>query len=224
MIGILLPVHNEERRLGACLESLLQASRHPGLNDEPVTILAVLDSCTDHSADIAQEYGIATLDLRVRNVGRARAAGARYLLAQGARWLASTDADSSVATDWLVEQLALNVDAVCGTITLSARDCDLSAATQALFERDYRHQDGHRHIHGANLGVSASAYVRAGGFPFLSCHEDVQLVRQLEHSGARIAWSCKPQVTTSARLDARTREGFGAYLQSLEKIADKPSH
>ncbi|WP_122315415.1 glycosyltransferase family 2 protein [Pseudomonas cichorii] len=224
MIGILIPVHNEEKLLGACLESLLQASRHPGLNGEPVTILVVLDSCTDHSADIALQHGVITLDLSARNVGQARAAGAHYLLSHGARWLASTDGDSNVAADWLVEQLALNADAVCGTITIPRQGNGLSAKVQKLFEQHYQHREGHRHIHGANLGISASAYVRAGGFPFLTCHEDVQLVRELERSGARIAWSCKPQVTTSSRLDPRASGGFGDYLRSLSEGSAESGH
>ncbi|GFM81264.1 glycosyl transferase [Pseudomonas cichorii] len=224
MIGILLPVHNEEKLLGACLESLLLASRHPGLNGEPVTILVVLDSCTDHSANIALEHGVITLALKARNVGQARAAGARYLLAHGARWLASTDGDSNVAADWLVEQLALDADAVCGTITLAMQNNGLSATAQTLFEQHYQHREGHRHIHGANLGVSASAYLRAGGFPFLTCHEDVHLVRQLERSGARIAWSCRPQVTTSTRLDPRASGGFGDYLRLLSEGSSESGH
>ncbi|MBX8537555.1 glycosyltransferase [Pseudomonas cichorii] len=224
MIGILIPVHNEEKLLGACLESLLQASRHPGLNGEQVKILVVLDSCTDHSADIALEYGVNTLDVTARNVGQARAAGAGYLLEQGARWLASTDGDSNVAADWLVEQLALDADAVCGTITLPMQENGLSAAVQTLFEQHYQHRDGHRHIHGANLGVSAAAYLRAGGFPLLACHEDVHLVRQLELSGARIAWSCRPRVTTSTRLDPRASGGFGDYLRSLAEGSSESGH
>jgi hypothetical protein len=34
---------------------------------------------------------------------------------------------------------------------------------------------GHHHVHGANLGMSASAYGAAGGFPPLRTHEDVAL-------------------------------------------------
>jgi hypothetical protein len=78
--------------------------------------------------------------------------------------------------------------------------------------------DGHRHIHGANLGISATAYLRAGGFPPLACHEDVHLVSQLERCGARIAWSCRPRVTTSTRLECRAVGGFGDYLRSLAEV------
>ncbi|MEE4732631.1 glycosyltransferase [Pseudomonas alliivorans] len=215
MIGVLIPVHNEERLLDQCLETVLMAAAHPGLNGEQVEVLVVLDSCTDHSAEIARLYGVMTLDIQARNVGQARAQGAAFLLDRGARWLACTDGDSSVASDWLAEQLALNADAVCGTVTPGAWDKGVSVAAQTTYNALYQHRDGHRHIHGANLGVSSMAYLRAGGFPALACHEDVHLVRQLELCGARIAWSCRPRVTTSTRLDSKARGGFGDYLRSL---------
>lgn len=215
MIGVLIPVHNEEQLLDLCLETVLQAAHHPGLNEEPVQVLVVLDSCTDRSAKIAHFYGVSTLEVNARNVGLARAAGADWLMDRGARWLACTDGDSSVAADWLVEQLALDADAVCGTIQPGQWHDGISAAAQIAYHQHYQHRDGHRHIHGANLGVSSSAYRRAGGFPSLACHEDVHLVRQLERCGARIAWSTRPRVITSTRLDSRARGGFGDFLRSL---------
>lgn len=215
MIGILIPAHNEEQLLGVCLETALKAGQHPALNNEHVVVLVVLDSCTDASAAIARRYGVQTLEVNVRNVGQARAAGATVLLEQGARWIACTDGDSSVAQDWLVEQLALNADAVCGTVTPGAWHDSIPVNAQIRYQQSYQHRDGHRHVHGANLGVSAAAYRKAGGFPPLACHEDVQLIRQLELNGARIAWSCRPRVITSTRLEARATGGFADYLRSL---------
>ncbi|TFY91297.1 glycosyltransferase family 2 protein [Pseudomonas nabeulensis] len=215
MIGILIPVHNEEDLLGECLEAALIAAHHPGLLGEPVQILVVLDSCSDASAEIAQTFAVERLELHVRNVGHVRGVGARHLLNQGARWISCTDADSRVAPDWLVAQLALEADAVCGTVTVDAWSEGFDPAAQIRYHQAYQAHDGHRHIHGANLGISAGAYVRAGGFEPLACHEDVQLVRDLERSGALIAWSHSPQVVTSARLASRAQGGFGDYLRSL---------
>ncbi len=76
--------------------------------------------------------------------------------------------------------------------------------------------DGHRHIHGANLGLSATAYRRAGGFAAIPCHEDVALVRALQRAGMGIAWSAKPRVATSARMRGRAKGGFADYLAGLQ--------
>ena len=215
MIGVLIPVHNEEALLAECLKAAVIAANHPALLGERVQVLVLLDSCSDCSAQIAQAYPVHSLSVQARNVGRVRGIGARHLLNQGARWIACTDADSRVAPDWLVAQLALGVEAVCGTVTVDAWSEGFDPAAQIRYHQAYQARDGHRHVHGANLGMSAGAYVRAGGFEPLACHEDVQLVRNLQRCGASIAWSHNPQVITSARLDCRAEGGFGDYLKSL---------
>ncbi|MBB4862173.1 glycosyltransferase involved in cell wall biosynthesis [Pseudomonas nitritireducens] len=214
MIGVLVPAHNEAQLLGACLASLRQAALHPGLDAEPVCILVVLDACTDDSEAVANACGVAVLRVEQRNVGHARRAGAARLLEQGARWLACTDADSSVDHDWLVRQLAFGAEAVCGTV----RVADWSPRSEQVRLRHAEHYqagEGHRHIHGANLGVCAQAYRRVGGFRPLPVDEDVHLVRDLERSGAHIVWTHQTCVTTSARRDCRARHGFGEFLDQL---------
>lgn len=211
MIGVIVPAHNEEALLAPCLAALIAASRHEDLAGETVRIVVVLDDCDDFSGAIARAYGVETLALKVRNVGIGRSTGADFLLADGARWLAFTDADSRVSRGWLVAQLSLEADAVCGSIAVD----DWTAhphSVREYFRKTYVDADGHRHIHGANLGVSADAYRRAGGFPPLTCSEDVALVDRLIAIGARIAWSAAPRVITSARAAARARGGFGDTL------------
>lgn len=219
MIGIIIPAHNEERYLDACLHAARIAAGHSALCGEPVRITVALDSCTDGSLAIvaqhaAQEQGIDGICVDAHNVGIARAAGARHLLKFGARWLAFTDADTQVSPDWLVQQLRLNVDVVCGTVAVNdwSPHHDDAELLRSHFRNSYTDADGHRHIHGANLGVSAAAYLRAGGFEPLACSEDVALVEALQRSGAQFAWSAAPRVNTSARRDAKARGGFGDTL------------
>lgn len=214
MIGIVIPAHNEEKFLPACLRAAQLATRHPALGGEPVGIVVVLDSCTDRSGLIAGQSGAFAVGIHARNVGVARAAGASVLLGKGARWLAFTDADSRVAPDWLVAQLALKAEAVCGVVTVDDWS-EHDAATRAAFYRSYVDADGHRHVHGANLGVSAPAYHRAGGFPPIACSEDVALVDMLIATGTTIAWSAAPRVVTSARIASKARGGFGDTLAAL---------
>ena len=101
MIGVVVPVHNEEDCLEACLMALRVAAMHPGLNQEPVVMVVVLDDCSDNSTVIAARHAtgpMTCLTIAARNVGMARHAGAEHLLARNARWLAFTDADSRVAS------------------------------------------------------------------------------------------------------------------------------
>jgi glycosyltransferase involved in cell wall biosynthesis len=214
VIGVVVPAHNEAALVGDCLAAAVRAAQHPGLNGESVEIMVVLDHCTDDTADIVAAWPVDALTVSLRNVGAARAHGAEALLARGARWLAFTDADSVVAADWLVQQLQLETDVVCGTIQVDewSDHAQHAASLHRHFLRTYNDADGHRHIHGANLGISANAYRQVGGFLPLATSEDVALVEALQHAGARIAWSAAPRVVTSARRCARAPAGFAAAL------------
>ncbi|RON42201.1 glycosyltransferase family 2 protein [Pseudomonas brassicacearum] len=218
MIGILIPAHNEEALIEQCIRAALRAACHERLEGETVLVLVVLDSCTDRSSEIVESYPVHSLAIEARNVGQARAAGARFLLDRGVRWISCSDADSRVAKDWLVAQLDLGADAVCGTVTVDQWTAAFDESAQIRYHKHYQARDGHRHIHGANLGISAEAYRRAGGFAPLASDEDVQLVRQLERCGANIAWSQRPQVLTSGRLDSRARGGFGDFLRNMTQL------
>lgn len=134
MIGVVVPAHQEEALLGACLASVAVAAARV---DVGVLVVVALDACTDASAEIARAAGAETVAVQARCVGVARAAGAARVLAAGARWVASTDADSIVAPDWLEVQLGhasgagARADAVCGLV----RVADWVAASRARAPR-----------------------------------------------------------------------------------------
>jgi glycosyltransferase involved in cell wall biosynthesis len=215
MLGVVVPAHDEEQHIGDCLQALRMATRCPQLNGEKVLIVVALDACTDQTERIARSWGAATIVVDARNVGIARARGAKHALDAGARWLAFTDADSIVAPDWLSAQLAQRSDAVCGTIEV--RDWGSYGESMRLHHAaTYTDADGHRHIHGANLGVTAEAYEGVGGFQPLISSEDVALVEALHLNGASIAWSAAPRVVTSARREYRAPGGFGETLRRVE--------
>ncbi|CAN7681072.1 glycosyltransferase [Acidovorax sp. LjRoot117] len=215
MIAVIVPAHDEEAHIVPCLLSLLKAASCPCLSGELVSIFVVLDDCSDRTEMLAQSFeGVRTVCTKSRNVGAARDVGAKAAMAAGARWLAFTDADSEVAPDWISQQLGLHADAVCGTVQV--RDWSAHCnEVQLQFHSLYQDRDGHRHIHGANLGITAKAYHAAGGFPPLVTGEDVALVHSVERRGLSIAWTAAARVTTSARRHFRAPGGFGATLVRL---------
>lgn len=222
MIGIVIPAHNEEDRLAAAIAAAITAATHPLLDGRAVLIVVVADACTDRTVSVARAAGVAALEVDFRNVGRARQAGAEFALAHGAQWLACTDADSTVAPDWLVQQIGLNAEAVCGCVWVDDWSVHPEVAEHLAseFAAHYRHADGHSHIHGANLGCSAQAYRRSGGFQPLASDEDVAFVRALQKAGVSVMFSAAPRVVTSARADHRAPRGFGAtVLQSAERLS-----
>jgi len=221
-VGVVVPAHNEEELLPGCLAALRSAcDQIPRI---PVHLIVVADSCRDRTAEQARQAGVTTITIHARNVGAARAAGLRTALRRiaqakpSATWLATTDADTLVAPDWLARQLRYanqGWEAVIGTVTV-ADWSEHPAQIPNVFAARYRHDSGsHPHVHGANLGVNAEAYLAAGGFPPLRTGEDHALVARLTAAGRRILPATDVTVVTSARRVARAPRGFGHLLTTL---------
>ena len=73
----------------------------------------------------------------------------------------------------------------------------------------------HPHVHGANLGIRASAYLAAGGFTPLRTAEDHALVAAAARAGCSVLRASDIPVRTSARRQARAPIGFGHLLRTL---------
>ncbi len=222
-IGAIVPARNEQQLLPACLAALDAAAANASL---PTTVIVVLDACSDNSAGVLARASwrsverLIVLESDRGNVGYARRLGAAALLAEyraDELWLANTDADSVVPPDWFVRQLchqARGAAAVLGTVEV-ADWSGHSGETSHRYQRNYRAVDGHRHTHGANLSLSATAYLAAGGFPCLAADEDVALTNRLIATGLPIAWAADLPVRTSARLVGRSPAGFAGHLRTL---------
>jgi glycosyltransferase involved in cell wall biosynthesis len=186
-VAVVIPARNERASLPGCLRATLTAALCVPI---PVVIVVVLDASDDGSAELAGQYGpdVHFVSVDVRNVGAARAVGfgyARSLYDQGIQcWFATTDADTRVEPRWLVHQLNVGADMVLGP----------------------------QHVHGANMGFSARAYWRVGGFSRLASGEDVDLVTRFEAAGYRVHRDTDLSVRTSARAPARAPRGFAHRL------------
>jgi glycosyltransferase involved in cell wall biosynthesis len=223
LIGVVVPAHNEQDLLPACLASLRRAAR--ALHGTQVHLVVVADACRDRTVQVARRGGAAVVTVGARSVGAARAAGVREVLRRARHldpadvWLSTTDADTLVPARWLREHARYGNqgwDAVVGTV----RVADWSAyrpEVRSLFRARYGTGTGpHAHVHGANLGFRAAAYLRAGGFPDLPTAEDRALVAALSASGGRVRRTRGLTVVTSARRQARVPDGFSDYLAKLE--------
>jgi glycosyltransferase involved in cell wall biosynthesis len=219
-IGVVVPVKNEEQTLAQCLDGLEVAASRVAM---PVTVIVVLDACTDNSASVVAGFhagGAEAITVEASNVGSARAAGMTELLSRhgaSGTWLATTDGDSVVPERWLAAHLRhaeAGARVVAGTVAVQDWE-DRSSAVRDRARLDYRGRRPH-HIHGANLSFAATAYTAAGGFKPIACNEDVQLVDAFRANAEPIAWATDIPVVTSARRHARAPWGFAGYLSSLE--------
>ncbi|PRY14551.1 glycosyltransferase [Kineococcus rhizosphaerae] len=218
-ISVVVPARDEETTIGACLDALAAAARHCPV---PVDVVVVADRCQDRTERIARAAGVRVLLSGAGQVGAARAAGVRAARAlrpvepADEHWIASTDADSLVPAGWLgwhAQIAAADVDLLLGTVRLAGP----AGAHRAWRERYAAGEwaTGHVHVHGANLGVRASTYLAAGGFPALPAHEDRALADRVRAlPGARVLASSRFPVTTSDRLVGRAPEGVAADLSA----------
>lgn len=222
-IGVLVPARNEEALLPRCIASILAAR---AMLPAAITcdIVVVVDRSVDRTREIAeemlQEHGTFVC-IDAGAVGTARAVAAQVALERyrGSRrycWLANTDADCEVPRSWLVDQLLFasqGVEAIAGTIEVDSF-AEHKPGVPELFRRSYTiYPDGtHPHVHGANLGVRADAYLRAGGWQNQETAEDHDLWNRLHEFGHHRLSATRLQVTTSGRRLARAPRGFAEIL------------
>ena len=132
-------------------------------------------------------------------------------------WIANTDADSQVRADWITRQLALADQGYCGVagiVRIEARDFSCAELVPALLEDYVIHADGtHPHVHGANLGIRADAYLDAGGWSNVALAEDHCLWSRVRARGWRVISSIASVVMTSGRLHGRAKGGFADTLR-----------
>lgn len=213
---VVVPAHNEQEFLGNCLTSLEHAADKVLA---PTEIVVVLDACTDATAAVVGSRA-RTITVNHHNVGAARAAGFASAGAgcRAETWFATTDADTVVEPDWLAHQLQRSragAQMVVGTVVI-ADWLEHSPNVRERYLRGYHPREGHRHVHGANLGVRADIYWAVGGFTGLPCGEDVDLVERVSTAGARVSWTADAPVRTSGRPHGRVPLGFAAHLRSLD--------
>ncbi len=227
-IGVAIPARNEEALLPRCLRSILEA-KAALQGAATVDIVVVADRSTDSTLRIAaamlKGHGRA-VSIDAGSVGVARRTAANLLLQKRALhkcWLANTDADCMVPRHWLANQLTLaelGVEAIAGSVSVDSF-AEHQPHVAAKFGASYLLEaDGsHKHVHGANLGVRADVYLRAGGWESLYTAEDHDLWNRLAALGARRLSTSRIEVQTSGRRVGRAPHGFAEALAAHNETA-----
>ncbi|MGB3681595.1 MAG: glycosyltransferase family 2 protein [Rubrobacteraceae bacterium] len=240
-VCVVVPARDEEDLVGRCLQAL--ADQHL-VSPSEYEVLLILDDCTDSTEDRALEVAATNPDLRLRlldgpgeGAGHARRTGMEAAYARlrsvdrGKGLIASTDADTVVAPDWLATQLECvdrGARAIGGRIEL-ADDGDLpNGVTGWRAERGHqRHMDllsesapdgerprflEHWQFSGASLALTAEVYREIGGLEPHAALEDEHLERILRQRNVPIERPLSVRVTTSARLVGRAQYGLARDL------------
>lgn len=227
-VVVAVPARDEERLVGACLGSVEVAAGRllAARPDVTFEVVVALDRCVDGTAAVAARHPATLLATDAGCVGVARreavAAGLSTTRARAAgpaaTWVANTDADCAVPPGWLTRQVAMadaGTDLVVGTVVpVDVVDPAVLLAWRAR----HRLREGHGHVHGANLGVRAAAYLDVGGFPAVGLHEDVGLVTRVRDAGRPWVATDRVRVRTSGRSSSRVRGGFATFLAALDPV------
>lgn len=253
---VIIPAKDEALGLPATLAALaaqVDAQGRP-LPADSFEVLLLVNNSQDCTAQVARAFAarhpqlalhIAEVQLPApeAHVGRARrllmdAACRRLELAgQPGAFIASTDADTQAAPDWLAATaaaLAAGADAVGGRILMSdanpacaVRRCQLRDATYQLLRAQLEHQldpvahdpwpRHHQHF-GASLAVTAAAYRMVGGLPVVPHLEDEALYQLLLLHDLRVRHSPAVRVFTSSRQQGRVAVGLSWQLREWANL------
>lgn len=253
---VIIPAKDEAATLPATLAALAAQTDLAGrpLPPDSFEVIVLANNCTDGTAAAVRRFAgqhpawavhVASLRLAApdAHVGRAR----RLLMDEACQRLlglgrfngliASTDADTRVAPDWLaatLAEIAAGADAVGGRILtgpgasagppaacpvrrLQLRDAAyhlLCARLEARLDPQAADPWPRHHQHfGASLALTARAYRRVGGLPVLRYLEDEALCQQLRRHDLRLRHSPRVVVYTSPRQFGRVEVGFSWQLR-----------
>ena len=254
---VIIPACNEEQFLPRALDALRCQQDLQGnpLSPKFYEVILLLNNCTDASRAVAEHYQhtyptfhfhIASCNLppNEAHVGTARRLlmDTAYHRLQRSRTetpaILSTDADTVIAPDWIVRNLAAiedGADVVGGVINLFPEDLsalkEREPGTYLAYRRDRELQrlvaqlesildpdaadPWPRHLEhfGASLACTTRSYASAGGLPPVKPLEDVAFVDALRRVGARIRHCPRTHIYTSARLTGRAEVGLSGQLR-----------
>ncbi len=240
-VSIVVPARNEEELVGGCLQALATQLE---VSPEEYEVLLVLDHCTDGTEEkarkVADEYPLLRLHLldgpgkgagHARRVGMEAACARLLSLGREDGLIASTDADTIVAPDWLSSQLSAasrGARAIGGRIELSEkaglpdevsrwraeqghkRHLDLLKDLETVQESPARTE--HWQFSGASLALTAATYREIGGLEPRAALEDEYLERVLRQRSIPIERPLSVRVVTSDRLAGRAHRGLSRDL------------
>lgn len=224
-MAVVIPARNEEILLAACLRSVAAAMERVTL---ACLAVVVLDRCVDGSAEVARDWAeripLLLVEGEFTSVGAARDAGVAAARPQVNAvdaehvWIANTDADTVVPSQWLERQRRLansGLDLILGTVEPGPPEPGQERGHQIWFQ-EHDLVEGHSHVHGANLGIRLSELDRAGGFGDARVAEDVGLTQRVRDGHGRWLATDTMRVVTSSRRHGRASHGFAEYLRALD--------
>ncbi len=231
---VVIPARDEQDQVGACIQALADQT----VGTDAFEVILVADECRDATVAVARaaaERGGVQLSVLsgpgsgtgpARRLGMDAAASRLRALGLEDGLIATTDADTEVAPDWLERQLdhvGAGARVIAGLIRL--REDDATRLGERVLTR--RREDAerrmetvlvedpdahHHHFAGASLGITAATYAAVGGLEATSSLEDELFALRLAEHGIPILRPSDVVVVTAGRTSGRARRGLSVDL------------
>lgn len=220
-MAVVVPAYNEAAGIGATLQALAAQS------DRDFDLVVVDNGSSDRTADIVRAtcgrlgMGVRVVPEPLKGTGAASDTGIRAAIAAGATHVLRTDADTLPARDWVAagrSAFSAGADLVTGPMRARTDEVALRVWERVSLpaiigfcqafgrfrpsNRGPEFAGPYRMSPGCNLGVSASAYLAAGGFPRTAIedvHEDRELVNRVRQISRRVEFHRDLAVRASVR-------------------------
>jgi glycosyltransferase involved in cell wall biosynthesis len=216
-VSVVIPAHNEQDYLVACLDSLQKQTV------ACYEIIVVDNASTDRTADIARSFPNVTVISEKRlGVLHARTTGFNH--ANG-DIIARSDADCHIDADWverIQQHFALHHETAAITGPFAYYDLPAQNICKKLENtmrtKLYQHADHPCFLAGANMALRREVWqeVRTILCQSETLHEDLDIAIHLNELNHGITFDSKLNVMTSARrLNTRTKD-FYTYMKMYE--------
>lgn len=220
-VSVIICAHNEEKYVGKCLSSVLNALRDIG-NE----IIFVADRCTDNSVEIAKKYGVTKLIEKTWKKWEnsyAESLQSGYLQASGEH-ISIIDADVVVPSDFfeklipMINDRIVSVSAQIVTFPHSFWNCVVYA-----WEKTYRFSPFGRNPRGAARVILKRALDEVNGFSDVPA-PDTSLDLKLRQRGFMSVLSDNMRVwhirdiTLDKTVNGQLNAGRGRYILGVSFI------
>jgi glycosyltransferase involved in cell wall biosynthesis len=219
MISIVIPAYNEEKVIGACLQSFTKQT-----TTQPFEIILVNNNSTDKTIEKVKTF-TGLLPLKIvseKKKGRGPARRTGFLTAKGSIIL-STDADTVIPPHWIEKMASYFDDGSIIAVTGTGKIRDRSKIANTLFNfvqpvsmKAYRLIFGHYWLTGFNFAITKEAYTKAGGFNTdLNTQEDTELAFRVRKTGKIKFIDDLPVIVSGRRYQNGLIAGFLPYISTF---------
>jgi len=230
-VSVIVPVRNEEEKIGRCLDSLL-AQDYP---DNLLEIIVVDDGSQDRTAQVVESYQEKGVRLIKGALSGKKAAVDLGIRHSKGEIILTTDGDCIPPPTWvkgMVEGFNPDIGMVAGRTEFSkASEKSLFHKLQSLeFLGIVAAEAGAIGIgfpatcNGSNLAYRREAYMEAGGVdyrnPLLSGDDDLLMHTIKRKTSWKIAFSVAPETF----IQTEPVDGLGAFLSQRIRWASKAAH